>query len=184
MDAKLAIAETLERNRNFVSAGKGTSFKAEIKPRKRLAIVTCMDTRLSTMFTAALGLENGDAVIIRVAGADVRDPFGTVMRSLLVAVYLLGVTDIMVVAHTECGTQHMCCSDMIPLMKQAGIAEEVFAAIETQGVDLTTWLEGFGDLEGVVHQSIATIIEHPLMPKSVGVHGYIINTQSGELLPV
>jgi len=184
MNEESVAAEILRFNEGFVARSEGITFKADKKPRKHLAIVTCMDTRLTTMFTAALGLENGDANIIKIAGAEVSDPFGAVMRSLLVAVYELGVEDIMVVAHTECGAQHMSGSEMTTLMKQAGITDETLAGVKASGIDLDAWLEGFGDLEAAVQRSVATIKEHLLMPETIHVYGFIIDTQSGELTQV
>jgi len=179
-----SITEILEFNRRFVEGDKAQPFKAGRTPKKQLAIVTCMDTRLITLLTAALGLENGDANIIKVAGAEVQDPFGAPMRSLLVAVYELGVTDIMIIAHTECGAQHMSGEGMAALMKQAGITEAAFEAVGAQGVDLDNWLEGFGDTEDAVRRSVATIQTHPLMPSHVNTYGFIIETQTGRLTPV
>ncbi|MCL2807290.1 MAG: carbonic anhydrase [Coriobacteriia bacterium] len=184
MNNDLVIADILEHNASFVAEDKGSSFRAEVKPRKQLAIVTCMDTRLTTMFTAALGLKNGDANIITVAGATVGDAYGAVVRSLLVAVYELGVRDIMVVAHTECGAQHMNCTGMSALFKNAGISDESLRAVEAEGVSLHEWLEGFGELEGSVQKDVALLANHPLMPGYVNVHGFVIDTQTGELTVV
>ncbi|MBP3202837.1 MAG: alpha/beta hydrolase fold domain-containing protein [Bacteroidales bacterium] len=66
-----------------------------------------MDTRLSVLLQEALGLKNGDAKVIKNAGAVIPTPWDSAMRSLIVAVYELGVTEIMVVAHTTCGACHM-----------------------------------------------------------------------------
>ena len=72
-----------------------------------LAILSCMDTRLTELLPAALGLKNGDAKLIKNAGGLVISPFDSAMRSLLVAIYELGVEEIMVIAHSNCGACHM-----------------------------------------------------------------------------
>ena len=184
MNDASVVAAILEHNQRFVAEDLGAAFKAEARPRKQLAIVTCMDTRLTTLFTAALGLTNGDANIIKLAGAEVNEPYGPIMRSLLVAVYELGVREIMVVAHTECGAQHMNCAGMSALMKQAGVLDEAFEAVSEEGLNLEEWLAGFGNLEASVEDSVAMIQNHPLMPSYVQVHGFVIDTQTGELTAV
>ena len=178
------IAEILECNRDFVLADRGAVFAADRKPKKRLAIVTCMDARLIVLLNEALGLKNGDANMIKLAGAEVSEPYGAAMRSLLVAIHMLDVQDIMVIAHTECGAQHMNAPDMADLMRQAGIDDQAFEAVKREGVDLAAFLEGFGDIEDSVRKSVATIREHPLVPPHVNVYGFVIEIQTGRLIPV
>ncbi len=79
------------------------SFSAINIPERELAILSCMDARMVELLPRALGLKNGDAKLIKNAGAVVTHPWGSVMRSLLVAVLELKVKEIMVVAHYDCG---------------------------------------------------------------------------------
>ena len=85
------IDSVLAHNRAFVAGGEFARYATDKYPDKKLAVVSCMDTRLTELLAAALGLKNGDAKIIKVAGAEVAHPFGSVMRSLLIAVCELGV---------------------------------------------------------------------------------------------
>ena len=94
------IDEILEFNRQFVASGGYERFATSKYPDKRIAIVTCMDTRLVELLPAALGLRNGDVKIIKNAGGTITNPFDSTMRSLIVAVFELGVTEIMVIGHT------------------------------------------------------------------------------------
>lgn len=64
--------------------------------------MTCMDTRLVELLPAALGLKNGDVKIIKNAGAVISNPFGSAVLSLLIAIFELGVEEIMVIGHTDC----------------------------------------------------------------------------------
>ena len=118
------IDSVLAHNRAFVAGGEFARYATDKYPDKKLAVVSCMDTRLTELLAAALGLKNGDAKIIKVAGAEVAHPFGSVMRSLLIAVCELGVEDIMVVAHTNCGAQHMSGAAMIDSMRRLGVSDE------------------------------------------------------------
>lgn len=101
------IKEILEYNRRFVAERGYERFRTDKYPNKRIAIVTCMDTRLVELLPAALGFRNGDVKIIKNAGGTITNPFDSTMRSLMVAVYELGVEEIMVIGHTECGVQGM-----------------------------------------------------------------------------
>ena len=88
------IDELLEYNKSFVETKGYEKFMTTKYPDKKIAIVTCMDTRLIELLPAALGLKNGDVKIIKNAGGTITHPFGSAMRSLLVAIYELGVEEI------------------------------------------------------------------------------------------
>ena len=184
MDQESTIESILTYNKGFVAQRKGQPFTAPSKPQRHLAVVACMDTRFTTMLATALGLADGDANIIKVAGGQVAEPYGAVMRSLIVAVHMLGVQDVMVIAHTDCGAQHLSAQKLRPLMEQAGIGAQGFAAVEAAGVDLDEWLQGFGDTAQAVRNSVSTIQTHPLMPANLRVRGFIIDTHTGELMTV
>ena len=78
------IKEILEYNRQFVANRGYERFATDKYPDKKIAIVTCMDTRLVELLPAALGLRNGDVKIIKNAGATITNPFDSTMRSLLI----------------------------------------------------------------------------------------------------
>ena len=97
------IDNVLAFNREYVASKGYEKHITDKFPDKKLAVLSCMDTRLSVLLQEALGLKNGDAKVIKNAGAVIPSPWDSAMRSLIVAVYELGVTEIMVVAHTTCG---------------------------------------------------------------------------------
>ena len=117
------IEELLAYNRKFVEEKRYEQYAASKYPNKKIAILTCMDTRLVELLPAALGLRNGDVKIIKNAGGVVTNPFGSVIRSLLVAIIELGVEEIMVIGHTDCGVQHIDSESMIAHMKQRGVSQ-------------------------------------------------------------
>ena len=178
------IDSVLAHNRAFVAGGEFARYATDKYPDKKLAIVSCMDTRLTALLLAALGLKNGDAKIIKVAGAEVAHPFGSVMRSLLIAVCELGVEDIMVVAHTNCGAQHMSGAAMIDSMRRLGVSDERIEFARHCGIDFDRWLAGFGDTEESVRKSVDLILNHPVMPPHVRVAGFVMDSVTGELVPV
>ena len=178
------IDEIILFNREYVEAKAYEPHLTDKYPDRKMAVLSCMDTRLSVLLQEALGLKNGDAKIIKNAGALVPAPWDSAMRSLLVAVYELGVTEIMVVAHSGCGACHMSFAHFRGEMLQRGITEETLAGIKAGGVDLTQWLEGLHHPEQSVLDTVANIKSHPLMPQDVTVRGFIMDSATGALTEI
>ena len=175
------IDEILRYNREFVEREGFREYETSKYPDKKIAIVTCMDTRLVTLLPAALGISNGDVKMIKNAGGTITNPFDSTMRSLLVAVYELGVEEIMVIGHTGCGVQGMNAKEMLHLMRERGIDEEHISLMRHCGIDLASWLHGFDEGETAVRETMDLIRNHPLMAKDVRVGGYIMDSTTGEL---
>ena len=175
------IDKILAYNSEYVASKGYEKHLTDKYPDKKLAVLSCMDTRLSVLLQEALGLKNGDAKIIKNAGAIIPSPWDSAMRSLIVAVYELGVTEIMVVAHTTCGACHMSFGHLKEEMLHRGIPA---AELERSDIDLNGWLEGFHDTEKSVRNTVSTIINHPLIPSDVTVRGFIIDSATGELTEV
>ena len=136
--------------------------------RKGLAIVTCMDSRISPL--AVVGMQPGDAKILRNAGARVTDD---VLRTLVLASYLLGVNRVLVMPHTDC---------------RMAITDEasIHATIQEQfGVD-TTSLEfrTVSNQREALTEDVVRIRTYPLLQKGVSVAGAIYNVSTGQLEPV
>ena len=178
------IDTILEYNRKFVESGEYEKYKTSKYPDKKIAILTCMDTRLVTLLPAALGIRNGDVKLIKNAGAVVTNPFDSTIRSLLVAIFELGVNEIMVIGHTGCGVQGMDAGEMLHLMKERGIDDEHISLMRHCGIDLDSWLHGFDDTPSAILETIDLISHHPLVPKDVVVRGYMMDSVTGELTPL
>ncbi len=178
------IDEILQFNKRFVERREYERFITDKYPNKRIAIVTCMDTRLVELLPAALGLRNGDVKIIKNAGATITSPFDSTVRSLLVAIYELGVTEIMIIGHTECGVQGMDSAQMQHLMKERGIPEQHITLMKHCGIDLDSWLHGFDDTPSAVLETVDLVRNHPLVPRDVVVKGYIMDSTTGSLAPI
>lgn len=128
-------------------------------PGRRFAVVTCMDARLDP--AKFLGLEEGDAHVIRNAGGLVTDD---ALRSLVISHHLLGTQEIVVIGHTDCG--------MLTFRD-----EEVQGQL---GTDIP--LLAFPDLEESVRESVRRVRESPLVPDAVS--GFVYEVGSGRLRPV
>ena len=180
----MVIDEIIKFNKEFVEKESYKEFIADKYPAKKLAILSCMDTRLTQLLPAALGLRNGDAKIIKNAGAVILSPFDSAMRSILVGVYELGVEEVMVIAHTTCGACHMSFGEFEHHMVERGITPRVLENLKNCGIDLDAWLEGFHDTHSSVIKTVETISKHPLLPADVVVRGFIIDSTTGELTEV
>lgn len=175
------IEEMLKFNEEFVASKGYERYATDKYPDKKIAIVACMDTRLVELLPAALGLRNGDVKIIKNAGATITNPFDSAMRSLLIAVYELGVKEIMIIGHTGCGVQGMNADKMIKLMLDRGISQEHITLMEHCGINLKEWLHGFDDTDVAIGETVDLVKNHPLMPKEITVKGYVMETSTGKL---
>ncbi len=175
------ISEILEYNESFVANKKYEQFRTTRFPDKKLVILTCMDTRLVELLPKAMNLRNGDAKIIKNAGAIVTQPFGNIMRSILVAIYELNAREVCVVGHHECGMTGLNSHSIVDKAKNAGISDSVFRTLEHSGINLHRWLTGFDSVKEGVVNSVDIIRNHPLLPPNTPVHGMIIHPETGKL---
>lgn len=176
------IEEILAHNAKFVESGEYRRFATSKYPDKKIAVVTCMDTRLIELLPAALGFRNGDVKIIKNAGATIVNPFDSAMRSLLIAVYELGVNEIMVIGHTGCGVQGMDAAEMLRLMQERGVSKEHITLMEHCGINLREWLHGFEDTDAAISETVDLIRNHPLMPpEGINVSGFVMDSLTGAL---
>lgn len=174
----------LDYNKKFVEDKKYESYITSKYPNKKLAILTCMDTRLTELLPAALGLKNGDAKMIKNAGGIINHPYGSVMRSLLVGILELGIKDIMVIGHTDCGVQNMDGKKMVEKLKARGIPAEHIEIICNSNIKLEQWLSGFTCVRESVTETTEMLRRHPLMPRDVSIRGFIMDSTTGELKEV
>ena len=178
------IEQIVAYNKKFVEEKGYEPYLTSKYPDKKLAILTCMDTRLIELLPAALGIRNGDAKVIKNAGGVITHPYGSVMRSLLVAIVELGVEEVMVIGHTDCGVQGMNGTELLEDLTKRGVKQEHIDIIRHSGVDLETWLGGFESVEQSVEDTVYALQNHPLMPKDVTIRGFIMNSETGELSAV
>lgn len=178
------IEQIMEYNRQFVENKTYKKYITSKYPEKKLAILTCMDARLIELLPAALGLKNGDAKIIKNAGGIIAHPFGSVIRSLLVAILQLNVTEILVIGHTDCGVQNLDADKMIEKLKERNVSVDHIDMIQYSGIDFKKWLSGFDKVETSVAETVKMLKQHPLLPKDVTIVGCIMDSVTGELQPV
>lgn len=175
------LEEILAYNKRFVDNRQYEAFDTTKFPSKKIAILSCMDTRLTELLPVALNLKNGDVKIIKNAGAMITHPFGSVMRSILVAVYELEVREIMVIGHYDCGMQGLNTSRLIKKMIDRNISQDKIDMVQCAGTDIHKWLKGFDNAETSVAETVHMIRNHPLIPADVHVYGFMIDPVTGKL---
>ncbi len=147
-------------------------------PQKQVAIITCMDTRLVNFLEQALGLARGDAKVIKTAGNSVTGVFDGTIRSLMVCIYELGVKEILVIGHHECGMAKTTSKSLTEAMLSRGVPKE---AIHMIAKELREWADEFQHPEQNVLDTVEAIRLNPLIPTDVPVHGLIFHPRTGKL---
>ncbi|MUV07146.1 carbonic anhydrase [Planococcaceae bacterium Storch 2/2-2] len=175
------LQEVLEYNETFVEEKAYEPYVTTKFPNKKIVILTCMDTRLIELLPKAMNLKNGDAKMIKSAGALISHPFGGIMRSVLVAVYELRADEVYIIGHYDCGMSAVNSEKMIEKMNARGIAPETLDTLTHAGIDVCDWLRGFDDVNESVRESVDAVRNHPLMDENVPVHGLIIDPKTGKL---
>nr|WP_263325343.1 carbonic anhydrase [Neobacillus sp. Marseille-Q6967] len=175
------LKEILNYNQEFVESREYEKYETTKFPNKRMVILTCMDTRLLELLPKAMNLGNGDVKTIKNAGALVSHPFGSIMRSILIAVYQLQAEEVFVIAHHDCGMSGLKADPVIDSMKSRGVTDETFDTLNYSGIDIKKWLHGFDNVNQSVEHSVGVIKNHPLMPDGVPVHGLVIDPKTGRL---
>jgi carbonic anhydrase len=139
----------------------------EIEPRRRLVVVTCMDSRLDVF--AALGLHEGEAHVLRNAGGVITDD---VIRSLAVSQRRLGTREVMLIHHTDCGMQSLTDDGFRAELQNATGLAPAFA------------IESFSDLDADVRQSIRRVRRSPFLLHRDRVRGFVYDVDTHRLREV
>ena len=181
MEIKNNLEEILKFNKEFVEKKEYEKYNTTKYPDKKIAILSCMDTRLTELLPKALDLKNGDAKIIKNAGGTVIHPFGSAMRSLLICVYEFDIKEIFIIGHYDCGVSSMDTDKMIKKMIEKGIDVQTLDTLSHAGIKVKKWLHGFDCVEESVRESVTKVKNHPLMPSNVAIHGLIIDPLTGRL---
>jgi carbonic anhydrase len=175
------ISEILSYNQEFVETKQFEKYQTTKFPDKKMVVLTCMDTRLVELLPQAMNIKNGDVKLIKNAGAIVSHPFGSVMRSILVAIYELGAEEVLIVGHHGCGMKGLNPDEVLKKVKGNGVNEDVISTLENSGININKWLTGFQSVEESVMESVKMVKKHPLLPKNINVHGLVICPETGKL---
>jgi carbonic anhydrase len=141
--------------------------KQPIPPSRHVAVLACMDARLSV--NQLLGLKTGEAHVIRNAGGIASDD---AIRSLIISNELLGTREFVVINHTDCG---------MLTFKDSDLAERLERKFARPGAASKLQFHSFANLEENVRNQVKKIKEHPLIPKEIPVSGFIYDVETGRL---
>jgi carbonic anhydrase len=158
-----AIAANAEYARNFQLG------HLPMPPARKLAIVACMDARMT--IEPMLGLKTGDAHIIRNAGGIVTED---ALRSLVISQQLLGTEEVLIINHTDCGMLSF---------KDEDLRAKLHAQTGTATI-APSHFHAFSDLEENVRQQIQKVQSHPWIPKNISVRGFVYDVKAGRLKEV
>ncbi len=158
------IDEVLEANRIY--AQNFALGQLQLPPARKLAVVACMDARLTV--ERVLGLKTGDAHVIRNAGGIVTED---ALRSLLISHYLLGTEEFMIINHTDCG---------MLTFKDEDLRARLATRWKTAAV-VPAHFYAFSELEQNVREQIQKVRSHPWVPDAIPVRGFVYDVKTGRL---
>lgn len=179
------LTEVLDSNRKY-AANFGEKGKLALPPARSFAILTCMDARLDPAKYA--GLAEGDAHVIRNAGDRASDD---AIRSLVISYKLLGTREFFVIHHTDCGMEFFS-NDVIrdllaSSLETAELTPKGFRDVGhgpgSRAGEYIEWLT-IADQAQAVIDDVERIRNHPLIPRSIPIHGFVYDVRSGKLLEV
>lgn len=174
----MLLEDILMHNYQFVEKEDFTPYETSGIPDKHALILTCMDTRLTELLPKAMDFKNGDVKILKTAGATIENPYGSIMRSILIAVHALEVDEIFVVGHHDCGLNRLDSEHFVESMIAHGIEEETLNHLP---IHPTSWFKGFDCIQAAIKSTVSLIEKHPLMPDDIPVHGLVIDPKSGKI---
>ncbi len=179
------LSEVLAANDRYASSF-GQKGELALPPARGFAILTCMDARLDPAQYA--GLAEGDAHVIRNAGGRASDD---AIRSLVISYKLLGTKEWFVIHHSNCGMEFFTDDDMRSLLasslETASLGPDGFTDVgQGPGSDEAAYIDWLtiADGEQSVVQDVARIRNHPLVPRTIPIYGFIYDVTSGRLVEV
>ncbi len=183
MTSKSSVVQSVEKANTEYAAQFGDKGKLPLPPGRRFAVLTCMDARVDPAKLA--GLSEGDAHVIRNAGGRASDD---AIRSLVISYKLLGTKEFFVIHHTDCGMvlfNNQIMADLLDKSLEQAVIDEHGWRDVGQGPGSAVgssidWLTFTDDRQAVI-DDVEKVRNHPLVPKSIPVYGYLYDVRTGRL---
>jgi carbonic anhydrase len=167
------LDDLVEHNRTRWHVANSDATSAEAA--RGLCIIACHDPRLTRLLPQALGIERGDAVLIRIPGAGALPDSSDLLRSVAAAVYLNHCREVLVLGHTDCAIHRVTTSSLLDAMAARGVGRDAVPNDVRHFFGLRT------DVRATVLETARAIREAPFIPRDTRVHAAIIDTHTGVL---
>ncbi|BDH61860.1 carbonic anhydrase [Lysinibacillus sp. PLM2] len=151
--------------------------------RKKTLVITGLNDKLNELFPMITNKKAEELIIIKTMGNSISQPYDSIMRSIIIAVYQENIEEIYIIGEkdsTECSINK---DEFLSKIQKANVSSKEIKAIEYFGVvgeDLMSWLVGREDIKTILKENISLIKNHPLIPKNVKVYGFIASAELSE----
>jgi carbonic anhydrase len=150
---------------------------------KKTLIITGLNKKLHQLFPIITNKKAEELIIINSFGAVISHPYGCMIRSIVMGVYYEDVEEIYIIGEKD-GKEHLITEEaLFSTMQESGVSKEMIKTIDyinVVGNEVLNWLVGPQDVKVIIQQNITLINKHPLIPKSVSVFGYIVNSETNK----
>lgn len=172
------LNKILNHNKKFVEERKAAGLDKPISghAHQNIMVFTCMDTRLVDLVEPAMGFKRGDIKILKNAGNIIRDGCDEIIRCIAVGTALMGLSEVYVVGHKDCGMAKQTPEAIKEKMLERGITQEILDSI-----DIPQWFGLLKDERENVLEGVRKIKESPFVPKDISVYGLLMDPNSGEI---
>lgn len=174
------MIDILSYNQRLVEPGEHEKYFTNKYPGRGLAILSCIDAHTIKLLPNVLDLKDGDVKFIRNTGVLVIRPWGSVMRSSLVAVFELKVREAMAIVYRDRGMRGLHAEEFFRHVHDSNTSDDRTETLHSVGIDLDGWLADFDDTEDSMCHIVELIRKHLLVPDSIVIHGLVIHPATGK----
>ncbi len=150
---------------------------------KKALVLTSLNEKLQPLFPAITNKKMEELLIINSFGSGISQPYGCIIRNILVAVYRENIEEVYIIGEKDSNDAYMDEEELLTKIKEAGISDGIIDTIEyidVAGESVLKWLAGPEDPKAIVEKNLSLIQKHPLIPKAMPVYGFIANAETKE----
>ncbi|WP_223701828.1 carbonic anhydrase [Sutcliffiella deserti] len=154
---------------------------------KKSLVITGLNQKLQPLFPIITNKREEDLIIINSVGPFISQPYGCLVRNVILAVYNENIEDVFIIGEVETGSHESKKKELYSKLQDSGITVKTIHTInyiEAVKPDFLAWLAGPADAKEAVQSSIKLLKSNPILPDSLPVYGYIVDVDSGEFKTV
>ncbi len=153
--------------------------------KKKALIITGVHKNIEHLFPSITNRTQEELLTITSYGVGISDGYSCMMRNVILTIYLEGIEDIFIIGEKTSKEYSIRAEDILSQIERIGVQSDVIKTLNYiqaagRGKDILQWLTGTGDIEEIIQKNIEQIKEHPLVPQSVTVHGFVVNTETSD----